>query len=157
MVSEARTGHTARRSIGQSNEGLSGEIAQRAQVHGSERTSRNRGMDGLRKLLCEVLCCVCSPCENRRQMRNPRLHYRTFRYLFSAAEFHHLVRELRQSKDDRVDVQYYSRQIKVNLDDLMRKTNRFVLQIEEIVDGLNAGRIAHLQKKLKGLTAASRL
>lgn len=80
-----------------------------------------------------------------------------FGYLFSAAGFHHLVRELRQSKDDRVDVQYYSRQIKVNLDDLMRKTNRFVLQIEEIVDGLNAGRIAQLQKKLRGLTAASRL
>jgi len=79
-----------------------------------------------------------------------------FGYLFSTAEFHHLVRELRQSKDDRVDVQYYSRQIKVNLADLVQRAKQFVLQVEELVDGLNAEKGATLQQKLKELTQARR-
>lgn len=79
-----------------------------------------------------------------------------FGYLFSTLEFHRLVRELRQSKDDRVDVQYYSREIKIDLADLMQQTKQFVLQMEEIIDGLNAQKTAELQKKFRTLTAAKR-
>ncbi len=77
-----------------------------------------------------------------------------FGYLFSTAEFHQLVRELKQSKDDRVDVQYYSRKLKVTLAELMQQTKQFVLQIEELIDGLNAEKIAALQQKLRELTHA---
>jgi uncharacterized protein (UPF0332 family) len=79
-----------------------------------------------------------------------------FGYLFSTREFHHLVRELRQSKDDRVDVQYYSTQIKVNLADLLQHAKQFVLQVEELVDGLNAEKVANLQQKLRELTQTRR-
>ena len=79
-----------------------------------------------------------------------------FGSLFSTVEFHHLVRELRQSKDDRVDVQYYSRKLTVNLADLMQETKQFVLQIEELIDGLNTESVAALQKKLRELTRTSR-
>jgi uncharacterized protein (UPF0332 family) len=77
-----------------------------------------------------------------------------FGYLFGNMEFHHLVRELRQSKDDRVDVQYYSREVKTSLDDTMQQTKKFVLQVEELIDGLNAEKIAGLQKKFKELVRA---
>jgi len=79
-----------------------------------------------------------------------------FGYLFSTVEYHHLVRELRQSKDDRVDVQYYSRELEVNLTDLMQQTKQFVLQIEELIDGLNSEEVAALQKKLKELAHAGK-
>jgi uncharacterized protein (UPF0332 family) len=71
-----------------------------------------------------------------------------FGYLFGDVQFRSLVSELRQSKQDRVDVQYYSRQVSTNLDDIMQQTKQFVLQIEELIDGLNAEKIAGLQKKL---------
>jgi len=79
-----------------------------------------------------------------------------FGYLFSTMEYHHLVRELRQSKDDRVDVQYYSREFEVNLTDLMQQTKQFVLQIEELIDGLNSEEVVALQKKLKELAHAGK-
>jgi uncharacterized protein (UPF0332 family) len=77
-----------------------------------------------------------------------------FGYLFSTIEYHHLVRELKQSKDDRVDVQYYSRELKIELADLMQQAKQFVLQIEELIDSLNAEKVATLQQKLKELTHA---
>lgn len=75
-----------------------------------------------------------------------------FGHLFSTVELHHLVRELRQSKEDRVDVQYYSTRLNVNLVDLMQRTKQFVLQVEELMDGLNAEKVAALQQKLRELT-----
>jgi uncharacterized protein (UPF0332 family) len=75
-----------------------------------------------------------------------------FGHLFSTVEYHNLVRELKQSKDDRVDVQYYSRELKVNLADFMQQTKQFALRIEELIDGLNTKEVARLQKKLRELT-----
>ena len=72
-----------------------------------------------------------------------------FGYLFSSKEFDPLVRELKQSKTDRVDVQYYSKQLKVNLGDIMKLTKQFVFDVEKLMDGLNAEKIASLQQKLK--------
>jgi uncharacterized protein (UPF0332 family) len=77
-----------------------------------------------------------------------------FGYLFSAPEFRHLVRELRRSKEDRVDVQYYSRQIKADIGGLMRQTKEFVLQIEELIDGLNTQKTADLQKSVRLLASS---
>jgi uncharacterized protein (UPF0332 family) len=74
-----------------------------------------------------------------------------FSYLFSTAQYHDLVKELRQSKEDRVDVQYYSKEVKTDLDNIIPQTKQFVLQIEEIIDTLNAEKIADLQKNLKEL------
>jgi len=79
-----------------------------------------------------------------------------FGHLFNAAEYDGLVRELKQSKDDRVDFQYYSGELKVNLADLMQQTKQFVLRIEELIDGLNTEEIARLQSKLRELTHPSK-
>jgi uncharacterized protein (UPF0332 family) len=77
-----------------------------------------------------------------------------FGFLFGNKEFRRLVRELRQSKDDRVDAQYYSKEVEANLNDIIKQTKQFVLQIEELVDGLNAERTTALQQKLNELTYA---
>jgi uncharacterized protein (UPF0332 family) len=77
-----------------------------------------------------------------------------FAYLFGNLEFRQLVRELRQSKDDRVDAQYYSRELKVNLADVMHQTKQFVLHIEELIDRMNSEEIATLQQKTKELMHA---
>jgi uncharacterized protein (UPF0332 family) len=79
-----------------------------------------------------------------------------FSHLFSTVQFHHLARELRKAKDDRVDAQYYSREVKVNLGDLMQQTKGFVLQIEELIDRLNPQEIAGLQKRLRALVSGKR-
>jgi uncharacterized protein (UPF0332 family) len=77
-----------------------------------------------------------------------------FGHLFNTKEFRQLVRELRQSKADRVDAQYYSTELTVNVTDLMQQTKQFVLHIEELIDGMNAEKIASLQQKTKELAPA---
>ena len=77
-----------------------------------------------------------------------------FDYLFGAKEFHDLVSELKQSKHERVDIQYYSKELNINLADTMQQTKQFVLQIEELIDRLNAEEVAALQRKLGTLTHA---
>lgn len=79
-----------------------------------------------------------------------------FEYLFAHVDSHHLVRELKQSKDDRIDAQYYSREIQVNLQQVMDQTRNFMLEIEKIIDSLTPGTIMSLQKKLRELVATQR-
>jgi hypothetical protein len=62
-----------------------------------------------------------------------------------------MIQELRQSKEDRIEMQYYTQEIKVDLDKMMERTKNFVLAVEKIIDGLNSERIAQLQRKLKSL------
>ncbi|MGO9643754.1 MAG: HEPN domain-containing protein [Candidatus Bathyarchaeia archaeon] len=76
-----------------------------------------------------------------------------FSDLFDTAQFHHLARDLRKSKENRIDAQYYSTEIKVNLDELMLRTKEFALQIEELIDGLTAQEIANLQKRLRAIAS----
>jgi hypothetical protein len=56
------------------------------------------------------------------------------------------------SKEDRVEFQYYTRETNVDLQQVIGKTKQFVLEIEKTIDGLNTERISELQKKLKVLT-----
>lgn len=74
-----------------------------------------------------------------------------FNYLFSDSVSPQVVQELRQSKEDRIEMQYYTREIKVNLDELIKQTKNFVLEIEKIIDSLNPERTLLLQNKLKQL------
>jgi len=66
------------------------------------------------------------------------------------------VDELRQSKEDRIEMQYYTREIGVNLDQIVNQTKNFVLKIEEIIDTLNSERITLIKNKLKELISASK-
>jgi uncharacterized protein (UPF0332 family) len=74
-----------------------------------------------------------------------------FDYLFRGSVPQELIQELRQSKEDRIEMQYYTQEVKVNLDQLMNQTRDFVLEIEKVIDRLDSERIAQLQKKLKEL------
>jgi uncharacterized protein (UPF0332 family) len=64
-----------------------------------------------------------------------------------------IIKELRDSKADRVEMQYYTPQISVDLEQVLRKTKKFVLEIESIIDGLTSHRIMELQKRLKDLAS----
>jgi uncharacterized protein (UPF0332 family) len=75
-----------------------------------------------------------------------------FEYLFSDAAPAEIIKDLRNSKEDRVETQYYTHEIRVDLEQVMLSAKRFVLEIEKVLDGLDSERIAELQKRLSALT-----
>lgn len=75
-----------------------------------------------------------------------------FDYLFGDNLPEEVIKELKRSKEDRVEMQYYTQEINVDLEQLMKKAKKFVLDIEKIIDNLNPERTTALQKKLKILT-----
>jgi hypothetical protein len=75
-----------------------------------------------------------------------------FEYLFKDSVPQEFIKELRDSKEDRVEFQYYTQETNVDLQQVIGKTKQFVLEIEKTIDGLNTERISELQKKLKNLT-----
>ncbi len=77
-----------------------------------------------------------------------------FACLFKDSVPRHIIKEFRQSKDDRVDLQYYPKEIKINTGHLTGQTKSFVLQIEEMIDRLNTEKIAVLQNKVKDAISA---
>ncbi len=72
-----------------------------------------------------------------------------FAYLFKDSVPRHFIKEFKQSKDDRVDLQYYPKEVKINTEHLISQTKSFVLEIEKIIDGLNTEEIAALQNRVK--------
>jgi uncharacterized protein (UPF0332 family) len=75
-----------------------------------------------------------------------------FEHLFCDAVSSEIIKDLRNSKEDRVETQYYTQEIHVDLEQIIKKTKKFVLEIDSIIDGLNSEKIAELQKRLKILT-----
>jgi uncharacterized protein (UPF0332 family) len=71
-----------------------------------------------------------------------------FEYLFSSIIPSNFVQELQQSKDDRVDVQYYTQTIQINPKKLLADTTNFVLEIQKIIDKLTSTEIATLRGKI---------
>jgi len=76
-----------------------------------------------------------------------------FDHLFGDSIPKLLTQELRRSKEDRIEMQYYTQEIKMDLKQLMNQTKNFVLEIEKVMDGLNTERIVLLQKKLRELAS----
>jgi len=76
-----------------------------------------------------------------------------FNYLFSDKVPPKVIQELKQSKEDRIEMQYYSRDITVDIDKLMAQTKFFILEIEKIIDSLNSEKIASLQNRLRDLAS----
>lgn len=72
-----------------------------------------------------------------------------FTYLFKNSVPRHFIKDLKQSKDDRVELQYYPKNVKINTEHLISQTKSFVLAIEEIIDGLNTEKIAAMQNKAR--------
>jgi len=72
-----------------------------------------------------------------------------FEFLFSDSIPAEIVKELRSSKSNRVETQYYTQEITVDLNQVLTQAKRFVLEIEKTLDSLNSERIEQLQDKLK--------
>lgn len=72
-----------------------------------------------------------------------------FVYLFGNDLPQQLLQDLRQSKKDRVDAQYYTSTVKIDATKLIFTTKEFVLKIEQIADGIDATKIAKIRKELK--------
>ena len=60
-----------------------------------------------------------------------------FEYLFCDTVSSEIIKDLRNSKENRVETQYYTQEIHVELDQVMKKTKKFVLEIDKVTDGLN--------------------
>lgn len=74
-----------------------------------------------------------------------------FEYLFGDSVPSQLIHELQQSKEYRIEAQYYTQEVKVDLDQMISETKNFVLEVEKIIDSLNPERITHLQNRLNEL------
>ena len=55
-----------------------------------------------------------------------------FEYLFTDKIPPKLIRDFQQSKDDRIDAQYYTQSISTNLNIMVADTKAFVLEIQKI-------------------------
>jgi uncharacterized protein (UPF0332 family) len=76
-----------------------------------------------------------------------------FEYLFCDSIPKEVIKNLRESKADRVELQYYTQQIDMDLEQVIKGTKKFVLEIENVADGLNSEIITELQKRLKVLAS----
>jgi len=74
-----------------------------------------------------------------------------FEYLFGRDVPPQIIQELKKSKVDRIEMQYYTRQTNIDLEKLMKRAKIFVLDIEKTLDGLNPDRITELQNILQNL------
>ncbi|MCW4022059.1 MAG: HEPN domain-containing protein [Candidatus Bathyarchaeota archaeon] len=74
-----------------------------------------------------------------------------FEHIFCDSISSELLKDLRNSKKDRVEMQYYTQEIQVDLKQIIKKTKKFVLEIEKIIDDLTTEKITELQNKLKNL------
>jgi uncharacterized protein (UPF0332 family) len=74
-----------------------------------------------------------------------------FEYLFGDIITKEMLTDLRNSKENRVEAQYYTQEIRVELEQEIKKTKQFVLEIEKVIDGLNPEKISRLQSNLTTL------
>lgn len=96
-----------------------------------------------------ILCRIGAKCE---------IHDCTielFAYLFRKEVSAHHIQDLRESKDERIEHQYYTSTKKVDAKTLSKKTEDFVLELEKLADGLNNQKITTLQSELKKLSTTS--
>jgi len=74
-----------------------------------------------------------------------------FEYLFGDIITKEMLTDLRNSKENRVEAQYYTQEIRVELEQEIKKTKQFLLEIEKVIDGLNPEKISRLQSNLTTL------
>jgi uncharacterized protein (UPF0332 family) len=75
-----------------------------------------------------------------------------FEYLFGNDVPPQIIQQLRQSKQERIETQYYTRAVTVDLGKTLGQTRAFTLEIERIIDGLTQERITSYQNKIRELT-----
>jgi uncharacterized protein (UPF0332 family) len=63
-----------------------------------------------------------------------------FEYLFNGIISHDKIHNFAQSKDQRIEAQYYSSAKNVNLDEVTHQTKRFVIDVEHLLDNIRSGK-----------------
>jgi len=66
-----------------------------------------------------------------------------------------MIRELKRSKEDSVELQYCTTEWRVDLMRLEKETREFLLEIEKILDGLTQNEIASLRSRFQSLDCQS--
>jgi uncharacterized protein (UPF0332 family) len=74
-----------------------------------------------------------------------------FEYLFENMFPKELVRELKLSKEDRIEAQYYTAEMHIDTYGMAERTKLFVLEIENLLDKLSTSKIKELQTKLENI------
>lgn len=76
-----------------------------------------------------------------------------FEHLFKETVRHDLIDEIKLSKEDRVESQYYPRENKIDLSETVAKAKEFVLEIERLADGMNPQQAETLRRNLRSTLA----
>ena len=79
-----------------------------------------------------------------------------FEHLFGDTVSARLIQELKHSKRDRVEMQYYATVVKADMRQVIAQTKNFLLEAEKVLDSLDTQSVLNLQNKLRRLTPATR-
>lgn len=74
-----------------------------------------------------------------------------FEYLFSDIIPKETLKDLRNSKGNRIEAQYYTQEINLDLGEVISRTKKFVVELEKTTDELNNEEISELRTKLENL------
>jgi len=148
-VSPAEQGHSTGQAFWQPCEGVPEEVEERLAIHEGERGKRNRGLGDFCGLLRQYFSvyALLSNLGVKSEIHDCTIAL--FAYLFRGSVSPGLVEGLRRSKRHRIETQYYTGEVGLDLGEMSVETNRFVLEMEKVLDGLNTRRIAELREKLK--------
>ncbi len=72
-----------------------------------------------------------------------------FEYLFSDIIPKETMKDLRNSKGNRIEAQYYTQEINLDLEEMISRTKKFVVELENTTDTLNNEKISKLRIKLE--------
>ena len=70
-----------------------------------------------------------------------------FEYLFAGRISGDLIIELKESKEERIEAQYYTQELNVDVETMAGHTKEFILHIEEILSKLTSEDISSMRKR----------
>ncbi len=76
-----------------------------------------------------------------------------FEYLFAQRVPGEIIDELRASKSDRIEAQYYTAEINIDAEGVMAQTRAFILGIDKIIDGVRKNDIESMRQRVRLLQA----
>jgi len=74
-----------------------------------------------------------------------------FEFLFKDSFPEDMIRELKLSKRDRIEAQYYTAEVFVDTIAIVERTKIFVLEIEKVIDKLNRVKTEGLRAKIENI------
>lgn len=74
-----------------------------------------------------------------------------FEYLFKGEVPQELIEEIKVSKNDRIEAQYYTDKVYVDIEGVAFQAKNFVLEMERIIEGTTNDKIRHLRTEVSKL------